>query len=84
MISLDQVEGVYYVSIPDSLFTGKEPNWLSNLNPFGGGEDTYELQLHVTEMSESAFKVAVLDAEANRIDRDLSQQVLSMLREFAS
>ena len=84
VISLDQVEGVYYVSIPDSLFTGREPSWLSNLNPFGGGKGTHELQLHVTAMSESAFQVAVFDAEANRIDRDLSQQVLSMLREFAS
>ena len=82
--SLDQIEGVYYVSIPDSIFTGDEPNWLSNLNPFGGGEGAHELQLHVTAMSDSAFQVAVLDAEANRIDRDLSQQVLSMLREFAS
>ncbi len=84
VLSLDQVEGVYYVSIPDSLFTGQEPSWISNLNPFGGGGDVHELQLHVTALTDSAFQVFVLDAEANRVDRDLSQQVLSMLREFAS
>ncbi len=84
VISLDQVEGVYFVSIPESIFTGQKPGWFSNLNPFSNADAAHELQLHVTPMSDSAFQVAVLDAEANRVDRDLSQQVLSMLREFAS
>ena len=70
--------------VAQDISTGQEPSWLSNLNPFDGGKAAHELQLHVTAMSVSAFQVAVLDAESNRIDCDLSQQVLSMLREFAS
>ena len=78
---LDQSLGVYHVLIPDSLFTGKGSGWLGGLF---GGEDTYDLTLQLAQGEDQAYAVSVGDANQQPIDRELSHEVLTMIREFAS
>jgi len=80
--NLDQIEGVYYVHIPDSVLTGEEKGWLSGL--LSRGKDGYELQLHVREAAEKVYHVNVLDNKAVPVEREFGQEVLTMLREYAS
>lgn len=80
--NLDQIEGVYYVRIPDSVLTGEEKGWLSGL--LSRGKDGYELQLHVREAAEMIYHVNVLDNKADPVEREFGQEVLTMLREYAS
>ncbi|MCB1683713.1 MAG: outer membrane protein assembly factor BamC [Pseudomonadales bacterium] len=82
VISLDEDTGIYEVSIPDKALTGEQRGWLAGL--FGGGKKKYELQLHLARTSDTIFQVTVQDDKARPLDREFSQQVLSMLREFSS
>lgn len=79
--NLDQVEGVYYVRISDDVLTGEKRGWLGGL--FGGGKD-HELQLHFSEVDKAVYEVNVLDKNASPVNRDFGQEVLIMIREFAS
>lgn len=78
----DQVQGVYYVMVPDDVLTGKEKGWLSGL--MGRGGKGYDLQLHFEQAEGGAYHVNVTDAEAQPVDREFGQEVLTMIREFAS
>ncbi|MFV2089270.1 MAG: outer membrane protein assembly factor BamC, partial [Pseudomonadales bacterium] len=80
--NLDRVEGFYYVHVPYSVFTGVKKGWLGRL--LSRGKDGYDLQLRVKEADKDVYHVDVLDTEAVPVDRDFGQQVLSMLRDFAS
>jgi len=80
--NLDRVEGFYYVHVPYSVFTGEKKGWLGRL--LSRGKDGYDLQLRVKEADKDVYHVDVLDTEAVPVDRDFGQQVLSMLRDFAS
>ncbi len=80
--NMDQVEGVYYVRIPDEVLTGEEKGWLGSL--FGGGKGGYKLQLHMNEQTKEVYHVSVTDTEAQPVERDFGQEVLTMLREFSS
>jgi outer membrane protein assembly factor BamC len=80
--NLDQVEGVYTVRIRDEILTGEQKGWISGL--FSRGKNGYFLQLHVTAAADAICYVTVFDGEAGPVDREVGQQVLSMLREFAS
>ncbi|MEJ2089129.1 MAG: outer membrane protein assembly factor BamC, partial [Gammaproteobacteria bacterium] len=79
---MDQVEGVYHVNIPDNVLTGEERGWLSGL--FGRGKKGYELQLHFQEAGHNIYHVDVRDDKAAPVDREFGQEVLTMLREYAS
>lgn len=80
--NLDQVEGVYYVNIPDQVLTGEEKGWLGGL--LGRGKKGHELQLHVEEAGDAVYHVSVTDDRAEPVDREFGQEVLTMIREFAS
>ena len=80
--NLDQVEGVYYVMIPDSVLTGEEKGWLGGL--LGRGKDGYELQLHFQETDDQVYHVTVTDNEAEPVEREFGQEVLTMVREYSS
>jgi outer membrane protein assembly factor BamC len=79
---LDQIEGVYYVNIPDSALTGEEKNWLSGL--LGRSGKGYDLQLHFEEAGDKIYHVNVRNGEAEPVDREFGQEVLTMLREYSS
>jgi hypothetical protein len=76
------VEGVYVVDVPEKALTGEEKGWLGGL--FGGGKSKYELQLHISEGADADYEVSVRDEDADPVNREFGQQVLTMLREFAS
>lgn len=79
---MDQVEGVYHVNLRDNVLTGEERGWLSGL--FGRGKKGYELQLHFQEAGHNVYHVDVRDDKAAPVDREFGQEVLTMLREYAS
>ncbi len=78
----DQVDGVYSVHLPKRVLTGQEKGWLSGL--FGGGRKGYDLQLHVAEAGEGVYHVSVTDDKDKPVDREFGQEVLIMIREFAT
>jgi outer membrane protein assembly factor BamC len=79
---LNQEEGVYHVRIPDNVLTGEERSWLGGI--LGRGNKGFELQLHVDEVADSVYHVNVLDNDSKPVDREFGQDVLAMLREYAS
>ena len=78
----DQLAGVYSVRVPESVLTGEKKGWLSGL--FSRGGKAYALQLHVEQAAETVYHVSVTDDEDQPVDREFSQEVLIMIREFAS
>lgn len=78
----DQLEGVYYVRIPDKVLTGEEKGWFSGL--FGGGKAGHDLQLHMSEAGDAVYYLSVTDDKDKPVDREFSQEVLTMLRDFSS
>lgn len=77
----DEQAGVYQVVIPESVFSGKGGGWLAGIF---GGRQKYDLELRFKKTGTNRFYVMVLDDDAQPVDRDLSQEVLTMIREFAS
>lgn len=78
----DQLEGVYFVRIPEDVLTGEEKGWLSGV--LRRGNKGYELQLHLKEIDDSVFHVSVTDGKDEPVDREFGQEVLTMIREFSS
>ncbi|MGE0622884.1 MAG: outer membrane protein assembly factor BamC [Pseudomonadales bacterium] len=77
----DQVEGVYSIRLPENVLTGQEKGWFSGL--FGKGKG-YELALHMAQAGDSVYHVRVTDEKDKPVDRDFGQEVLIMIREFAT
>jgi outer membrane protein assembly factor BamC len=77
----DEQAGVYRVIIPESLFSGKGSGFLGGIF---GGRQKYDLELRFKKTGANQFYVMVFDDDAQPVDRDLSQEVLTMIREFAS
>lgn len=83
VVESDQETGVYHVRISEDIFTGEETGFLSGLWPFGKGEGQL-LQISIAFEDENSFIVSVQDLESETIDREVVQQVLVLLREYAS
>ena len=66
----------------DNVLTGEERSWLGGI--LGRGNKGFELQLHVDEVADSVYHVNVLDNDAKPVEREFGQDVLAMLREYAS
>ena len=78
-------EGTYYVNITEAFLAGEEKKgFFGRMFSFGGGEDAKELQIQMERSGEEIYSVSVLDANAAPVDRELGQQLLIMIREFAS
>jgi outer membrane protein assembly factor BamC len=80
--NLDEAEGVYYVRIPDEVLTGEKIGWFGRL--LGRGRNGHELRLYMEEAGEMVYHVDVRDDKADPVDREFGQEVLTMLREYAS
>ncbi|MDH3641372.1 MAG: outer membrane protein assembly factor BamC [Gammaproteobacteria bacterium] len=82
----DQTEGSYFVSITEEFLAGEEKKgFFGRMFSFGGGKKKAEdLQIRMERSDARTFSVSVLDNQAQPADRDLSQQLLIMIREFAS
>ncbi len=79
----DESNGVYQIALPEDLeVEGDGPGFMSRLFSFGG-DDILNLQL-VLQPGGDGFTVSALDADGEALDRELGQQVLVLIREYAS
>lgn len=85
VLEQDAEQGIYRINYDEQQFRGEEPGWFRRTFSFAfrsSKAESYTLKL---EQSEDGYDLRVLtpagDAEA---DREQSEQVLSIIREFAS
>ena len=81
----DEQAGLYRIAIPEDLnVEGEEKGFFGRLFSFGG-EDEVVLQLHLRAAPDGTYLVEVFDEDAQHLeDRDFSQQVLVIVREYAT
>lgn len=82
----DRADAVYRIRFNEAQFRGEETGWLSGLFDFGSDDpeaqgDPYTLRLAPVS---DGFDVLVVDESDRPVDRDRSEQILAVLREFAS
>jgi uncharacterized lipoprotein len=81
----DRTEGKYYVSVTEEFLAGEEKKgFFRKMFSLGRGKKAEDLQIQLQRSNESTFAVSILNEQAEPADRDLSQQLLIMIREFAS
>lgn len=79
----DEPAGIYQIALPEDLeVEGGEPGFMSRLFSFGG-DDMLDLRLLLHEDGDG-FAVSALGADGEALDRELGQQVLVLIREYAS
>ncbi|MEE4298785.1 MAG: outer membrane protein assembly factor BamC [Pseudomonadales bacterium] len=84
--STDEEAGVYRIRYDERQFRGEEQGWLARVfdsrsdDPAASG-DPYVLRL---EARQEGFELLVLDERERDVDRETGEQILSVLREFAS
>lgn len=82
--SADEAAGVYQIVVPEDLdVEAEEPGFFGRMFSFGGG-DVRELRLRLEPAQGEGFVVSALDGEGQALDREYSQRVLVLLREYAS
>lgn len=85
--SYDRETGSYFVNVPTSLITGEEEKGFFCRITFScdRANSRYFLLLQLQNPGEREFDVVVQDGETRgRIDPDLAQQVLVMIREYGA
>lgn len=85
ILEQDAQEGIYRINYDENQFSGEEPGWFRRTFSFAfrsPGAQTYTLKL---EPGDGGFLLRVLTPEGGvAADREQSEQVLSIIREFAS
>lgn len=85
VLERDAEEGIYRVNYDENQFRGEEPGWFRRTFSFAfrsPGVEVYTLKL---EPGEDGYDLRVLTSEGDAAaDRKQSEQVLSIIREFAS
>lgn len=82
--SADESAGVYQIVVPEDLdVEAEEPGFFGRMFSFGG-EDVRQLQLTLAPARGGGFLVSALDEEGQPLDREYSQRVLVLIREYAS
>ena len=76
----------YDIRFNELQFRGEEPGWFARFFDFGSDDPTAEGDPYRIALREGSdgFEVFVLDEDDGEIDRETSEQILSVLREFAS
>ncbi|MFP6836629.1 MAG: outer membrane protein assembly factor BamC [Pseudomonadales bacterium] len=81
----DRSEGLYYVNVTESFLAGEQKKgFFGRMFSFGRGGSGEDLQIHLQRDDARTFAVSILNDQAEPANRDLSQQLLIMIREFAS
>jgi len=81
----NRTEGRYYVNVTETFLAGEQKKgFFRKMFSFGRGDKGEDLQIHMQRSSETTFAVSILNEQAEPANRDLSQQLLIMIREFAS
>jgi outer membrane protein assembly factor BamC len=80
----DEQSGIYRIAVPEDLdVESKEPGFFGRLFSFGG-DDLRNLELRLQSNNGSGFAVSALDDEGQPLDREFGQQLLVLIREYAS
>ncbi|MEQ8859712.1 MAG: outer membrane protein assembly factor BamC [Pseudomonadales bacterium] len=79
----DEPTGIYRIRVPEDLDVeaGKK-GFFGRL--FSFGDDTRELELRLEPADGNSFVVTALDGEGQALEREFGQQVLVLIREYAS
>ena len=83
----DRTEGKYYVKVSDSFLVGEKKKGFFRRIFSGGGKKNKkadDLQISLRPSDATTYSVVILDKDARHIDREFSQELLVMIREFAS
>lgn len=84
IVDADEKAGVYHISVPEDLnVEAAEKGFFRRLFSFGG-DNMRDLQLKLEEGREGTYQLTALDANGRPLDREFGQQVLVLLREYAS
>jgi outer membrane protein assembly factor BamC len=84
VLDSDEQAGVYRITLPEDLdVESGEPGFFGRMFSFGG-EDMRDLQLKLQPAQQEGFVVSALDAEGQALEREFGQQVLVLIREYAS
>lgn len=86
IMEADQGARSYRIRYNEAQFRDEEPGWFARLFSFGSDDpaaagDPYLLRLDPVE---GGFDVIVLDEAGDDVDRETGEQILTVLREFAS
>ena len=85
--NLDREAGVFFVVVPSSLLTGEEGSGFFCRFTFScdANKASYDLSLQIYNAQDQEFDISVQDGQTRgRIDPDLAQQVLVIIRDFAT
>lgn len=77
----DSATGTYEIRVSDAVFAGEEPGFFKRMISFGRNRPQ-DLKLQMEGNGEE-FSVLVQDENGQPADKDLAQQVLALIREFA-
>ena len=77
---VDEDRGDFRISLQESEFTGEKKGFFGRMF---GGKDIHNLRLHVSP-NDSGVGVTVTSEGKQALNEDLSQQVLLLIREFAT
>ena len=80
----NQQAGVYRISLPEDLdVEADEKGFFGRVFSFGG-RDLRDLQLKLEPTEEGEFAVSALNPDGQPVEREFGQQVLVLIREYAS
>lgn len=81
----DERAGVYRITVPEDLDVGgqNERGWLRRAFSWGG-PDMRDLQLRLSPTADGEYVLSALDRDGRALDREFGQQVLVLVREYAS
>jgi outer membrane protein assembly factor BamC len=83
ILDTDEQEGIYRITLPADLdVEGGEKSFIGRL--FSFGDDMRDLQLMLKTTEEGEQVLMARDAEGRPLDREFGQQVLVLIREYAS
>jgi len=77
----DSATGTYEIRVSDAVFAGEKPGFFKRMFSFGS-KQPQDLKIQLEGNGEE-FSVLVQDENGQPADRDLAQQVLALIREFA-
>ncbi len=84
VLEADEESGEYHITLPADLDVGgEEPGFFSRLFSFGG-PDMRDLRLKLEPSEGDTYVLTALDEEGQPLERELGQQVLVIIREYAS
>jgi hypothetical protein len=77
--------GVYRITLPENLdIEGQNERGLLRRMFSFGGPDMLDLQLRLAPAANGEYILTALDDEGQALDREFGQQVLVLVREYAS